>query len=79
MWVRNEYEYFLAQYPNRPLVPIVGDETPLAEPLKERQAMTFVPIINELLELKRSMEAEGWKKGEIQAAILKRLKRRASD
>jgi hypothetical protein len=73
VWVRNEYEYFLAQYPRRPLVPIVGDETPLAEPLKERQAMTFVPVINELLELKRSMEAEGRKKAEIRASIRKRL------
>jgi hypothetical protein len=73
VWVRNEYEYFLTHYPNRPLVPIVGDETPLAEPLKERQAMTFVPVINELLELKRSMEAEGRKKAEIQASIRKRL------
>ena len=73
LWVRNEYEYFLARYPSRPLVPIVGDETPLPEPLKERQAMTFVPVINELLELKRSMEAEGRKRAEIQAAIRKRL------
>src|SRR5262249_42676199 len=73
VWVRNEYEYFLAQYPRRPLVPIVGDETPLAEPLKERQAMSFVPVINELLELKRKMEAEARKKAEIQAAIRQRL------
>src|SRR5262245_33792130 len=71
--VRNEYEYFLARCPSRPLVPIVGDETPLAEPLKERQAMSFVPVINELLELKRRMEAGGAKKAEIQAAIRKRL------
>jgi hypothetical protein len=41
VWVRNEYEYFLAQHPSRPLVPIVGDETPLSEPLKEQQAMRF--------------------------------------
>jgi TIR domain len=73
IWVRNEYEYFLARHPSRPLVPIVGDETPLPEPLKERQAMTFVPVINELLELKRSMEAEGKKQAEIRAAIQKRL------
>jgi hypothetical protein len=72
-WVRNEYEYFLTRHPKRPLVPIVGDETPLAEPLKERQSMTFVPVINELLELKRSMEATGRKKAEIQAAIRQRL------
>jgi hypothetical protein len=73
VWVRNEYEYFLGRYPSRPLVPIAGDETPLAEPLKERQAMSFVPVINELLDLKRRMEAEGRKKAEIQSAIRQRL------
>ena len=41
-WVRDEYEYFLAQHPSRPLVPIVGDETPLPDPLKERQAMDLM-------------------------------------
>jgi len=73
LWVRNEYEYFLAQYPRRPLVPIVGDETPLPEPLKDRQAMDLVPVVNEVLELKRCMQAEGRSNAEIQAAIRKHL------
>jgi hypothetical protein len=73
LWVRDEYEHFLAQHPSRPLVPIVGDETPLPAPLQERQAMNFIPVINELLELKRRMEADGQKKTVIQAAIRTRL------
>src|SRR5262249_5898914 len=35
--------------------------------------MDFIPVINELLELKRRMEAEGRKNAEIQDAIRKRL------
>src|SRR5262245_28404100 len=68
MWVRDEYEYFVAKHPTRPLVPIIGDETPLPDPLKERQSMDLIPAINELLELKRRLESEGRKKAEIQAA-----------
>jgi hypothetical protein len=72
-WVRKEYEYFLARCRERPLVPIIGDETPLPEPLKECQGMDLVPVVNELLEIKRRMESEGRKRAEIQAAIRQRL------
>jgi TIR domain len=72
-WVKDEYTYALTHYPDRPLIPIKGDETPLTEPLEARQGLTFVPVINELLDLKRKMEADGRKKAEIQAAIRNRL------
>lgn len=78
-WVRKEYEYFYAHHPERMLVPVVGDETPLSELLKTRQHSDFSPLINELLEMKRSMEKVGVKPPEIQQAVIKRLQEAGID
>ena len=72
-WVRKEVEYFHTQYPDHPIVPVLGDETPLSELLNSYQHSDFLPFINELLELKRSMEKQGAKPAQIQAMILQRL------
>jgi len=72
-WVRREYESFDTQFPNRPLVPVLGDTTPLPERLKARQHSDFVPMINELLATVRDLEEKGVGKRKIRAAILKRL------
>ena len=72
-WVRKEYEYFHAHFPDRLLVPVLGDETPLSELLKARQHSDFAPLINELVELKRQMTRDGVDAKGIQRAILKRL------
>ena len=72
-WVRKEYEYFAAQYPDRLLIPVVGDETPLAELLKTRQQADFVPVVNEVLEMKRRMKKEGAGAAQIEGAVRERL------
>ncbi|MDH3671174.1 MAG: toll/interleukin-1 receptor domain-containing protein [Gammaproteobacteria bacterium] len=72
-WVRKEYEYFHVHFPDRLLVPVLGDETPLSELLKARQHSDFAPLINELLELKRRLTRDGVDAKGVQQAILKRL------
>ena len=78
-WVKNEYTYAITHYPDRPLIPIKGDETPMTEPLEARQGLTFVPVINELLDLKRKMEADGRKKARSRPRSETGWKRRVSD
>ena len=73
-WVRNEIEYFHIHYPHRPIVPVLGDETPLSELLGAYQHSDFCPLINELLLLKRTMASQGAKPAQIQVAVLKRLR-----
>jgi len=72
-WVRKEYEYFTAQYPDRILVPVLGDDTPMTELLKTRQHADFVPVVNEVLEKKRKMKREGAGAREIEQAVKERL------
>ncbi|HSG81507.1 MAG TPA: TonB family protein [Gemmatimonadota bacterium] len=72
-WVRKEYEYFYSTYPDRPLVPVLGDETPLPEILKTRQQADFVPIVNEVLDMKRKMKQQGVSASEIEKAVVQRL------
>lgn len=73
-WVRNEIEYFHVHYPHRLLVPVLGDETPLSKLLEPYQHSDFCPLINELLDLKRTMVRQGAKPAQVQAAILGRLR-----
>lgn len=73
-WVRREVEYFQVNRQDHLLVPILGDETPLSELLKTRQHVDFCPIINELLEMKRTMERHKATQPQIQQAILMRLR-----
>lgn len=72
-WVRREYESFESQFPDRPLVPVIGDTTPLAAKLQARQLSDFCPLINELLVTVRDLEEKGVGKREIRAVVLKRL------
>lgn len=72
-WVRNEYEYFNGKYPDRKVVPILGDKTELSELLKQVQAADLFPLLNELFELKEKLEREGIPAAEIDKAIVKRL------
>lgn len=72
-WVRREYESFESQFPERPLVPVLGDTTPLTGRLQARQFSDFCPLINELLATVRDLEEKGVGKRQIRAAILKRL------
>jgi TIR domain len=72
-WVHREYEHFLAHSPEKPLMPVVGDETPLPEPLAARQSLDFCPLINELLGMRAELERQGVSKDEVRAAISRRL------
>ena len=74
VWVRKEYEYFHIRHPDRLLVPMLGDETPLSELLKLHQHSDFAPLINELLSLQRNLEKQGAGKSQIQERILERLR-----
>ncbi len=72
-WVRKEYEHFHVRHPERPLVPMIGDETPPSELLSARQSASLFPLVNELLALKQNLEKQGAKQPQIQLAILERL------
>lgn len=72
-WVRREYESFETQFPDRPLVPVIGDTTPLAKSLQARQLSDFCPLLNELLATVRDLEEMGVGKRDIRAIVLKRL------
>ena len=72
-WVRREYESFEVQHPDRLLVPVLGDTTPLTEILQTRQYSDFCPLINELLATVRDLEEKGVGKRKIRAFVLKRL------
>jgi TonB family protein len=78
-WVRKEYEYFTAKYPDRVLIPVLGDETPLTELLKTRQQADFVPVVNEVLAKKRDMKKAGAGSREIEEAVRERLKEEGVD
>jgi hypothetical protein len=72
-WVKWEYEIFDSQFPDRPLIPVLGDSTPLTDALAARQHSDFCPLINELLMLVRDMEDKGVSKRKIREAVAKRL------
>jgi hypothetical protein len=72
-WVRREYETFLAQFPERPLVPVLGDTTRRPRKLRARQHADLFPLINELLATARELENTGVGKREIRRVLLKRL------
>lgn len=73
-WVRNEIEYFITSHPSQPIVPILGDEAPLSELLRPFQASNLFPLVNELLDLKKTLVDRGAKPPEIREAILSRLR-----
>ena len=52
---------------------MVGDETPLTELLKTRQQADFVPVVNEVLDMKRRMKKEGAGTDQIEQAVRERL------
>lgn len=72
-WVRHECETFDARFPERPLVPVVGDQTPLIKTLKSHQISDFCPLINELFAMVRDLDDQGISKREIRGAVFKRL------
>jgi hypothetical protein len=72
-WVRWEYESFDTQFPDRPLVPVLGDRTPLTERLQARQYSDFCPLLNELFATVRDLKEKGVGKRKIRAAVLKCL------
>lgn len=72
-WVRKEYEHFYSSHPERPLVPVLGDETPVPELLKTRQHADFAPLVNEVLEMKRRMKKDGAGASEIERAVHARM------
>ena len=71
-WVRHECETFDARFPERPLVPVVGDQTPLIKTLKSHQISDFCPLINELFAMVRDLDDQGISKREIRG-VFKRL------
>jgi hypothetical protein len=76
-WVRWEYERFDTRFPDRPLVPVLGDRTPLPDRLQARQSSDLSPpikpLIKELSDTVRTMKASGASMRQIRAAVLQRL------
>jgi len=72
-WVKREYESFLASKPDRAVVPVLGDTTPLPDTLAARQHADLFPLVNELLATVRDLEAKRVSKREIREVVLKRL------
>jgi hypothetical protein len=73
-YVRQEYERFATQFPHRRLVPVRGDTTPLPPRLQVRHYSDFCPVLNDLLDMVRNLEANGASRRQIRAAVLQRLK-----
>jgi hypothetical protein len=73
-WVRKETEYFHRRHPDRPIVPMRGDEAPLTELLMERQEADLFPLVNELLEMRNQMVRQRVDRVKIEAALLSRLR-----
>ena len=57
-WVRREYETFDESFPERLLVPVLGDTTALPKTLRAHQHADFCPLINELLATVRELEEQ---------------------
>jgi hypothetical protein len=74
VWVRNEIEYFCTHYSSRSIVPILGDETPLSLLLQAFQASNLFPLVNELLEIKKTLADQKAKPSQIEEEILTRLR-----
>ncbi|WP_116367354.1 toll/interleukin-1 receptor domain-containing protein [Parahaliea mediterranea] len=72
-WVRREIEYFHVRYPDRPLIPILADNTPPTDLLLQYQAADFCPLVNELLVLQKELSRLGVKPAEIHDQIAERL------
>lgn len=73
-WVKREYTTFLALHPGRQCIPLVADDTPLPEPLASRQALpNFLALANELVSLRRDLDARGVSRGERERLVRKRL------
>ena len=72
-WVETEYRTFARERPERPILPVVGDATPLSAPLAECQSTDFCPLLNEVLALTRDLESRGISKSAIRKAVVKRL------
>lgn len=76
-WVELEYTYFTTQFPRRQCVPLCADETPLPEVLAAYQAPPeFLALPNEIVALRRDLEARGVSRREIRSVVRKRLKAR---
>ncbi|HSH74095.1 MAG TPA: TIR domain-containing protein [Longimicrobiales bacterium] len=74
--VRMEYEWFASNRRERPLIPILGDHTPLPPILAERQAANLLgpgTVVNEVLETKRNLEADGVPANEVMERVEARL------
>lgn len=72
-WVKREYNDFGTRFPDRPIVPILGDTTPLSHRLQAYQHTDFCPLINELLATVRDLQSKGVSKRKIRETVLKRL------
>jgi hypothetical protein len=76
-WVRREYERFATRFPDRPIIPVLGDRTPLADRLREHEYSDLrppmTPLIQELFTTVRTMKANGDSNRQIRAAVLQRL------
>jgi hypothetical protein len=75
-WVEREYKLFATQFPNRLLVPILVDTTPLPKILQHLQYsdLSFCPLLNDLFTIVRTLKNAGVGKRKIRAAVLQRLK-----
>ena len=78
-WVRREFEYFNRRFPERLLIPITGDRTPLPPDLEGRQSVSLFPLINELFDIVSDLRTNGASQRKIRAVILKRLREEGID
>jgi len=72
-YVHREYERFATQFPDRRLVPVRGDRTPLPPRLQARHSPDFCPLLNELFETVRDLKEKRVRNSQIRAIVLRRL------
>ncbi len=69
-----EFQYFLKNHSDRPLVVVRGDRTPVPDELSTLHHANFCPILNELLDHQRTLREAGVSKREIQRTVLRKLR-----
>lgn len=73
-YVAKEYSLFMKDRLDAKLFAVVGDGTPLTEALAAHQSVDFLPLLNELEQLRQNMETDGASRADVRAAIAARLK-----
>ena len=72
--VKHEIHQFSLTHPDKPIIPLLVDGTPPPDEAKDFQHIDIVPLLNELLGLKRELQRQNISSREIRRVIRRRLR-----